>query len=246
MTNAVRDRIFNISTYVVLVATLCLVIYYALVGFNVGDVNPYPPSTSTPRPTGTPTPTPPIATWTPTNTPTVTPTPGPTDTRTPTLTPSVTPTPLAPFTALPTFTFPPTNTPTPRVTRAALPFVCEVDYRVPEYGLWTGVAGHIEDLDGEPLPGYYAVVEGPGNPPAIQAGRDARINSVYGNEAAWEHSFNPTTYQAMDVKVQLCKPNPDPDQPCIVISNQIDIKLGGYASSSLGYVTCVKNWEEYE
>jgi hypothetical protein len=240
MTNALRDRIFNIATYVVLVATLCLVIYYALIGFGIGGVNPLPPPTFTPVPTRTPTPTPRIATWTPTNTPTITPTPGPTNTRTPTLTPSITPTPL------PTFTFPPTNTPTPRVTRSALPFICDVDYRVPEYGLWTGVAGHIEDLDGEPLPGYYVVVEGPGNPPAIQAGRDARINSIYGNEAAWEHSFNPTSYQAMDVRVQLCKPNPDPSKPCIAISNQVFVKLGGYASSSLGYVTCVKNWEEYE
>jgi hypothetical protein len=121
-----------------------------------------------------------------------------------------------------------------------------VDYRVPEYGLWTGVAGHIEDLDGEPLPGYYVVVEGPGNPPAIQAGRDARINSIYNNEAAWEQAFNPSSYQAMEVRVQLCKPNPDPSKPCIAISNQVIVKLGGYASSSLGYVTCIKNWEDYE
>jgi hypothetical protein len=240
MANTQRDRILNILTYVVLVATLCLVVYYALVGFGVGGVNPFPPPTSTPMPTGTPTPTPPIATWTPTNTPTITPTPGPTNTRTPTLTPSITPTPL------PTFTFPPTNTPTPRVTLSALPFVCDVDYRVPEYGLWTGVAGHIEDLEGEPLPGYYVVVEGPGNPPAVQAGADARINSIYSNEAAWEYAFNPTSYQAMEIRMQLCKPNPDPSKPCIAISNQVTIKLGGYASSSLGYVTCVKNWEDYE
>jgi hypothetical protein len=240
MTNTQRDRILNVLTYVVLVSTLCLVIYYALIGFGIGNFNPLPPSTSTPRPTGTPTPTPPIPTWTPTNTPTITPTPGPTNTRTPTLTPSVTPT------FMPTFTFPPTNTPTPRVTRSPLPFVCSVDYRVPEYGLWTGVAGQIEDLDGEPLPGYYVVVEGPGNPPAIQAGRDARINSIYNSEAAWEQAFNPTAYQAMDIRVQLCRPNPDPSQPCIAISNEVDIHLGGYASSSLGYVTCVKNWEDYE
>jgi hypothetical protein len=240
MTDTQRDRVLNIATYVVLVATLCVVIFYALIGFGIGGVNPFPPATSTPVPTGTPTPTPPIATWTPTNTPTITPTPGPTNTRTPTLTPSVTPT------FLPTFTFPPTNTPTPRVTRSAFPFVCDVDYRVPEYGLWTGVAGHIEDLDGEPLPGYYVVVEGPGNPPAIQAGRDARINSIYNNEAAWEQAFNPSSYQAMEVRVQLCKPNPDPSKPCIAISNQVIVKLGGYASSSLGYVTCIKNWEDYE
>jgi hypothetical protein len=127
-----------------------------------------------------------------------------------------------------------------------LPFTCEVEYRTPEYGIWTGIAGHIEDHEGQPLPGYYVVVKGPGNPPALQAGADARLNSIYGSEAAWEQPFNPVAYQAIEATVQLCKPNPDPSKPCTAISNEVFIQLGGYASSSLGYVTCIKNWEEYE
>jgi hypothetical protein len=240
MANASRDRVFNILTYVVLVGTLCLVVYYALIGFGVDAVNPFPPGAAI-LPTSPPTPTPPIATWTPTPLPTITPIPTATNTRTPTLTPSIAPT------HLPTFTFPPTNTPTPRVTRSPYPFTCDVEYRRPEYGIWTGVAGHIEDLDGEPLPGYYVVVKGPGNPPAIQAGADSRINSVYGSEAAWEQPFNPVAYQEIrDIRVQLCKPNPDPSKPCMAISNEVIVNLGGYASGSLGYVTCIKNWEDYE
>ena len=37
------------------VATLCVVIFYALIGFDIGGFNPLPPSTSTPVPTRTPT-----------------------------------------------------------------------------------------------------------------------------------------------------------------------------------------------
>ncbi len=244
MTSAKRDRIFNILTYVVLVATLCVVIYYALIGFGASAINPLPPSTFdiSMLPTGPPTPTLPIASWTPTPTPTITPIPGPTDTRTPTLTPSITPIPL------PTFTFPPTNTPTPRVTRSPYPFTCEVEYRRPECGVCSGVAGHIEDLDGNPLPGYYVVVQGP--VPEVNgaklAGGNPTFNAIYGNEAAWEQIYNPGAFQAMEIRVQMCKPNPDPNKPCTAISNEVIVNLGGYASSSLGYVTCIKNWEGYE
>ncbi|MFN2271839.1 MAG: hypothetical protein ACK2US_13435 [Anaerolineae bacterium] len=244
MTNPGRDRILNILTYVILVATLCMVIYYALVGFGVDAVNPFPPSASGgfTLPTWTPVPTSPIATWTPTPSPTITPTPGPTDTRTPTLTPSTTPT------RMPTFTFPPTNTPTPRVTRSATPFTCDVKYRVPECGVCSGVAGHIEDLDGNPLPGYYVVVQGPvaSVNGAKLAGGDPTFNAIYGNEAAWEQIYNPGAYQAMEIRVQMCKPNPDPSKPCTAISNEVIVSLGGYASTSLGYVTCIRNWEDYE
>ena len=46
MDNDRRDLLFNILTYVVLVATLCLVIYYALIGFGVDSLNPLPPGQS--------------------------------------------------------------------------------------------------------------------------------------------------------------------------------------------------------
>jgi hypothetical protein len=238
MRNFNRFALFNILTYVVLVATLCLIVFYGLVGLNVyipTAVAPPTPTAVVMLPTDTPTPTD-IPTWTPTTTPTITPTPGPTNTPTPTLPPSPTP------------TFPPTATPTPRVTRASLPFTCQVDYRSPQYGAWSGVAGHVQDLDGNPLPGYYVVVQGPVSKVngAKMAGENPHFNAVYGNEAAWEQGYNPGEYQAMEIRVQMCKPNPDPSKPCTAISNEVIVQLGGYASASLGYVTCTLNWEDWQ
>jgi hypothetical protein len=115
---------------------------------------------------------------------------------------------------------------------------------MPEYGAWTGVAGHLEDLEGNPLPGYLIKVEGPiPNLPPIQAGADQRINMIYGNEAAWEQSFNPGAFQAMEVRVQVFVPvgaNMGEAASDVVIIN-----LRGYASSSLGYVTCTLNWDDW-
>jgi hypothetical protein len=115
---------------------------------------------------------------------------------------------------------------------------------MPEYGAWTGVAGHLQDLDGNPLPGYLIKVEGPiPNLPPIQAGADGRINAIYGSEAAWEQSFNPGAYQAMQVRVQVFVPvgaNVGEAASDVVV-----IDLRGYASSSLGYVTCTLNWDDW-
>lgn len=234
-------RVFNILTVVMLVATLCLVGFYGMVGLGV--YNPFPPPTPIPLaqlPTATVTPTPgeptAIPTWTPTSTPTITPTPQPTNTRLPTTTPT--------GIVLPTLT--PTGTPTPRVTRAPYPFTCEVQLRRPEYDHWSGVAGHVQDLDGNPLPGYYVKVEGPvPNLPARRAGEDSRINMVYGNDAAWEQAFNPDAYQAMEIRVQLFNSRPNARGEYDAVSDVVVVQLGGYASASLGYVTCTKNWENW-
>ncbi len=249
MTTGRRDSIFNVLTYAVLVATLCLVIYYALIGFGVNALNPLPPATSSGysglgplQPTNTPARMS-IATWTPTPTRTPTPIPSPTSTRLPTLTPSVTPTfPPPP----PTPTFPPTATPTPRVTRSPdWPFTCEVELRRSEYGsAWTGVAGHLQDLDGNPLPGYLIRVEGPiPNLPPIRAGADPRINAIYGSDAAWEQPFNPGAYQPMEVRVQVFAPVGESLGEAV--SDVVVVELRGYASSSLGYVICTLNWEDW-
>jgi hypothetical protein len=248
MGNDRRNLVFNILTYAVLVATLGVVVYYALIGFGIDSLNPFPPDSSPSGPilpgqaTNTPTPTR-IATWTPTPIPTETPIPPPTNTRLPTLTPSVTPTfPPPP----PTATFPATSTPTPRVTRSAdWPFTCEVQLRRPEYGNpWTGVAGQLQDLDGNPLPGYLIRVEGPiPNLPPLQAGADQRINAIYGNEAAWEQAFNPGAFQEMEVRVQVFVPVGE--NLGEAASDVVTVNLRGYASSSLGFVICTLNWDDW-
>ena len=232
--------VVNIMTIATLVATVCLLCFYGSVGFNIFNPFPYPTSDSLAvLPTATETPFP---TWTPRAPSTDTPPAGPTGTRPPTLTPSATP------------TFPPTSTPTaspsptPRVTRNPdFPFTCEVDLRRPEYGQWTGVAGHVQDLDGNPLQGYIVSTTGPvPGLPTLQAGADPRINTIYGSDAAWEQAYNPVSYQAMEVTVQLFNSYAEPDGSYRAVSDVLVVQLGGYASGSLGYVTCTLNWEEWE
>ncbi len=229
--------LFNILSVIMLMATACLAGFYAIVGLNIYNPFPPPPAFSLAQlPTSTTTPTPGIPTWTPTYTPTATPTSEPTSTYTP----RPSPTPLV----FPTAT--PTPTPTPRATRAPWPFTCEVQYRRPEYDNWSGVAGHVQDLDGNPLPGYFVKVEGPvPNLPARRAGEDPRINMIYGNDAAWEQCFNPAGYQAMEIRVQLYNSQPNADGTYAAVSDVVVVQLGGYASASLGYVICTKNWEDW-
>ena len=200
MGNDRRTALFNVLTIVVLVATVCLVGFYTSIGLNI--FNPFPPPTVisvAQSPVETPTPEGPTAvpTWTPTHTPTATP---PRPTRTPTLTPSVTPT----FPATPTF--PPTVTPTPRATRSPWPFTYELNLTQPQYGCsWTGVAGQVQDLDGNPLIGYPVHVWGAGLDVVVNSGSDARFNTIYGSQAAWEQFFDGKP-KPMEVRVQLHDP----------------------------------------
>ena len=227
MGNGRRTALFNVLTIVVLVSTVCLVGFYGLVAFNV--FNPFPPPTpvalaSSPTPTNTPRPV--VATRTPTVTSTPTRTPGPTRTRTPTLTPSVTP------------TWPPTATPTPRVTRSPWPFTYELDLRTPQLGCgWTGVGGHVQDLDGNSLIGYPVHVWGAGIDAVVTSGADAGLNTRYGNEAAWEQFFDATP-KSMEVRVQLHDPYRSDHPP---ISEEIIINMPGYCGAALGYVIFTQN-----
>ena len=232
MGNDRRATLFNVLTIVVLVATVCLVSFYASIGLNV--YNPFPPPTVAvlaDSPIETPTPSGPtdVPTWTPTRTSTATP---PRPTRTPTLTPSAT------STFPPTPTFPPTATPTPRATRSPWPFTYELDLTQPQYGCsWTGVAGQVQDLDENPLIGYPIHVWGAGVDVVVTSGSDARFNTIYGSEAAWEQFFDGKP-KPMEVRVQLHDPYRDDHPP---ISEEIVIDLPGFCGAGLGYVTFTKN-----
>ena len=230
MGNDSKAVLLNVLTIVVLVATVCLVGFYGLVAFNV--FNPFPPPTVIPManlPTPTETPTPGAPTRTPTHTPTITPTPGPTNTRTPTLTPSITP------------TWPPTSpppTPTPRVTRSPWPFTYELDLGTPQLGCgWTGIAGHVQDLDGNPLVGYPVHVWGAGIDVVVTSGADQGLNTRYGNQAAWEQFFDANP-KPMQVRAQLHDPYREDHLP---ISDEIVIDLPGYCGAALGYVVFTQN-----
>jgi len=230
--------IFNLLSVGLLGLTaLTLVGYLTILIYPHVPFNPFPPrrvAQVAPPPTPSPTHGPP-PTWTPTSTHTPVPTQTPFPTRTPTLTPSVTP------------TWPPTSTPTPRATRSPYPFTCEVTYQWPQYDRWSGVAGYVQDLDGEPLPGYYVQVQCPGvaQPLTPRAGDDPRYNMMYGSEAAWEQACNPSQYQAMEIRVQLFNDHPDPDGTYRAVSDQIVVQLPGYAAGSLGFVVCTLNWEDW-
>ncbi len=177
-----KAALFNLLSVLVLGLTGVLIVGYLVILVNPWvSFNPFPPPREGslalgPTPTPSPTVTPALPpTWTPTPSPSPSPPPSPTPTRTPTLTPSPTP------------TWPPTPTPTPRVTRAPYPFTCEVEYRMNPYGIpWSGVAGKVQDLDGNPLPGYHVAVECPGFGGAMDrvAGADPRYNLMYESEAA--------------------------------------------------------------
>jgi hypothetical protein len=220
------SSLFNLLSFALVGLTGLTVIGYAVVLVNpTVFFNPFPPS-GQPRGVAAVTPTP---TYTPLLLPT----------NTPTETPTITPT---------SPTWPGTLTPTPRATRAPYPFTCEVDYRRPEYDRWSGVAGHFEDLDGNPLPGYAVRIECPGAGQfGLLAGDDERINRIYGSDAAWEQACNPSRYQAMEIRVQPLNDHPEPDGvEWQVVSEELNVELGGYASGSLGYVTCVLNWEDWQ
>ncbi|MCP4536569.1 MAG: hypothetical protein GY832_05435 [Chloroflexi bacterium] len=228
-----RTRLINNLTIVTLGATVCLIGCYGLMMFNI--VNPFapvPPPTLIIVPTATIMPTPGIPTWTPTKTPTITPTPGPTNTRTPTLTPSVTPT------FPPTLTFPPTATETPKVTLSAFQFTAEVALDTPPYGCsWTGIAGHVQDIDDNPLIGYPVRIWGAGIDQVVSSGTDTRLNTIYGNAASWEQFLDVRT-KPLQVRVQLYDPYREDHPP---ISDEIVVDLPGLCGRALGYVVFTQN-----
>ncbi|MDW8069774.1 MAG: hypothetical protein RML46_12810 [Anaerolineae bacterium] len=234
---------FNLMSVILLGLTGLLVLAYLVILINPYVLfNPFPPprelaraEKSTPTLTATSTSVLP-PTWTPTATPTTTLTPLPIPTRTPTR--SLSPTP----------TWPPTATSTPRATRAPFPFTCEVTYRANLYGIpWSGVAGHLQDLDGNPLPGYHVAVNCPGIPETLDqvAGADARYNLMYESGAAWERACDPSAYRALEIQVRIYDKYPSPDGTFHPVSDWIQVQLGDWATRSLGYITCTLNWEEW-
>ena len=105
----------------------------------------------------------------------------------------------------------------------------------------------MQDLEGNPLPGYHARVECPGaGVHTSRAGEDERFIRFYGNEAAWEQACNADTYQVMEIRVQLFNDQPDSDGTYREVSDTLIVGLLGNRSGSLGYVVCTLNWEEWQ
>ena len=109
---------------------------------------------------------------------------------------------------------------------------------MPPYGCgWTGVAGHVQDLDGNPLQGYPVHVWGAGIDVVVTSGVDARFNTIYGNQASWEQFFDskPKMFQ---VRVQLHDPYRSDHLP---ISEEIVIDMPGYCGGAVAYVVFTAN-----
>jgi hypothetical protein len=104
----------------------------------------------------------------------------------------------------------------------------------------------VEDLDGNPLPGYHVQIDCPGvGTFTHRAGDNGRFNLIYGSAAAWEQACNPSRYQPMDVRVRLFNDAPDPDGTYSTVAEEVVAQLPGYSSRSLGYVTCTLNWDDW-
>jgi hypothetical protein len=99
------------------------------------------------------------------------------------------------------------------------------------------VAGQVQDLDGNPLSGYPVHVWGAGIDEVVVAGSDARFNTIYGSEAAWEQFFGPNP-KAMEIHVQLHDAFSANHPP---VSDEIVINMPGACSRALGYVVFTKN-----
>jgi hypothetical protein len=229
-----QDRLFSLLSLVMLGLTLLTIIYYITIVVNpMTGLNPFPPdpagfivATSTPTPIPTETP---VATWTPTRTPTITPTPPPS--FTPTITP--TPEPTVPPTDTPTPSL--TPSPTPRVTRSPYPFTYELSYETPYYGCaWMGVAGTVQDIDGNPLEGYPIHIWGGGIDVVVTSGD----KQMYG-DSGWEQFFNNAPMDAAGIfRVQI-HARDNPDHP--PVSEEIVLNFEGFCSKSLALVNFVKN-----
>ncbi len=226
-----RSRLFNLVSVVMLGLTIITVVCYILIAVNPFlAINPFPPDRNrfvvasiTPLATISRTL---AATWTPTPTPTASPTPPPSFTPTITATPE-------PLQATPTRTA--TPTPTPRVTISPWPFTSKVEYETPLHGCaWMGVAGTVEDLDGNPLKGYPIHIWGGGLDVVINSGDD----QMYG-DSGWEQYFldRPTAVNGV-FRVQIHSKD-NPNHP--PISGEIILNFPGYCSQSLARVTLIKN-----
>jgi len=227
-----QDRLFSVLSLVMLGLSILAILYYILIAVNPHSLlNPFPPDRyriqvlATATPTASPT-RGPIATWTPTATPTATPT------RPPTFTPtaSSTPTPIAP-----TATHTATATPTPRVTRSPHAFSYELDYETPYYGCsWMGVAGTVQDLDGNALIGYPIHVWGGGIDVVVNSGD----KQLYG-ASGWEQFFTNRPMAVNGIfRVQLHSRD-NPNHP--PVSAEIILDFPGYCSASMAHIVFTLN-----
>lgn len=168
-------QIWDILSIVVLILTVCIVGYFALIFINPeSSLNPLPPGGRNFEPTMTPAPIKLEPTWTA----------SPTLEMTPTNTPRPTFTPL--FTDTPFSLVPPTRTPRPTNTPKA-PFsaisVTQVASTLihPEFECnWAGIGGTVVDANNSPIIGTVVVLRGFLDGSSVEQQNLSGINKEYG------------------------------------------------------------------
>jgi hypothetical protein len=240
-----RGGVARVLTALVLLLTgLVLACYVAIFMSPNLPINPFPPQyvmvRITPQgqdPAGdtsaAPTFTPP-PTFPPTWTPTLTPVPTMTGTPRPTLTPvppTLTPTPIPPTARPPQFTL-----------RADPIFVGQTLYPGAS-GWWTGVAGEVSDLEGNPVTDVtIRIQDNKGRSWELSPGSAANYAQTFGTTyggggsyAWWEQHLEGSCQQQITIRVQVLGGG----QP---LSREVTVKTSGGCERNLVLIHFVKNW----
>jgi len=226
-------QVWDILSILVLLLTVCLVGYFALVFINpASQLNFLPPGTGpfgNHVPTFTVTPLQLQSTWTPSPTLAVT----PSNTPRPTITPLPTNTPFS--------LVPPTKTPKPSPTPKApfsAPSVTQVESTVihPELACnWAGIGGTVVDANNSPVIGTVVVLRGTLNGSTIEQQTVSGINKEYG-PSGFEFVLGSAPVESnKTLYVQLV------DQQNIPLSDPVQITTSTDCSKNLVMVRFKKN-----
>ena len=224
----------------VLLTVLVFALYVFVYLFPYHPINPFPPYAHllTPSPTVLVAEVTPVAA---TFTPPVT--------FPPTWTPTWTPVATETFTPRPTST-PKPPTPTPTLTPRPIQFAARdapITVRQQLYGgasdWWTGVAGEVSDLDGQPVTNVVIRVwDDKGHAWETTPGSAANYAQLYGtglggggSYAWWEQVLDGSCQQSLTVHVQVLSGG----QPA---SREVTTKTSGNCQQNLVLVHFVKNW----
>jgi hypothetical protein len=229
--------LWDILTIVVLLVTVCVVVYFSMIFFDPGfSLNPLPPAYLK-TPTATITPIQMEPTWTPTPTVYV----SPTATLLPSITPPATNTPpnLTPVTDTPE----PTGTPTPTRTPKA-PFsaasVNSIESVIIPHLLnvgcdWQGVGGTVDDQNGSPIIGIVVRLAGRLDGKSIELTTVSGVSPEYG-KSGFEFVLSDTPVDSRDtLYVQLL------DQAGLPLSDKIYFDTFSDCEKNLVLVRFKKN-----
>jgi len=224
-------QIWDMLSILVLVITVCLVGYFALIFFNPNSSwNPLRPGAFGPKtPTLSPTPLQLEATWTPSPTLEMT----PTNTPRPTFTPFFTDTPFS--LVPPTKTAKPTSTPKAPFTAASITQQDSTLYHPDLACNWAGIGGAVVDANNSPVIGMVVVMRGSLDNKLIEQQTVSGINKEYGPSGFEFVLGNAPIKTDKTLYIQLV------DQSNIPLSDQIYFSTSSECTKNLVLVRLKKN-----